>query len=186
MDIDLLVIGGGAGGIGAAQAAARRGASVTIVQDGPIGGDCTFTGCVPSKTLLAAAASGATFDEAIAKVRSAVVAIAANEDDRAMAAQGIEVLHGRAELRDRERVTVDGTTVAVGRIVLATGAAPVVPSIPGLDDIDILTNENVFDLRSRPVSLAVLGGGPIGCELAQAMARLGTTVSIIEAADRLL
>ena len=186
MDINLLVIGGGAGGIGAAQAAARRGASVTIVQDGPIGGDCTFTGCVPSKTLLAAAASGASFDDAMARVRSVVGEIAANEDDRAMAAQGIEVLHGRAELRDRQRVTVDGKSVQAGRIVLATGTAPVVPSIPGLDRIDILTNENVFDLRAQPRSLAVLGGGPIGCELAQAMARLGTTVSIVEAADRLL
>jgi len=186
MDIDLLVIGGGAGGISAAQTAARRGASVTIVQEGPIGGDCTFTGCVPSKALLAAAAEGASFDEAMGRVRAAVGTIAANEDDAAMAAQGVTVVHGRAELRDPRTAIVDGTAMRAGRIVVATGAAPIAPPIPGLDGIDILTNENVFDLRTRPGTLAVLGGGPIGCELAQALARLGTQVSVVEAADQLL
>lgn len=186
MDIDLLVIGGGAGGIGAAQTAARRGASVTIVQEGPIGGDCTFTGCVPSKALLSAAASGASFDEAMGRVRSAVDTIAANEDDEAMGRQGITVRHGRAVLRDGRSVGVDGSVLQAGRIVLATGAGPVVPPIPGLADIDALTNETLFSLTSRPRSLAVLGGGSIGCEMAQAFARLGTQVTLVEVLDRVL
>jgi len=186
VDVDLLVIGGGAGGIGAAQAAARRGASVTIVQDGPIGGDCTFTGCVPSKALLSAAASGASFDEAMRRVRSAVDTIAANEDDEAMGRQGISVRHGRAVLRGARSVEVDGSVLQVGRIVLATGAGPVVPAIPGLADIDSLTNETLFALTTQPRSLAVLGGGPIGSEMAQAFARLGTQVTLVEALDRVL
>jgi pyruvate/2-oxoglutarate dehydrogenase complex dihydrolipoamide dehydrogenase (E3) component len=185
-EVDLLVIGGGAGGIGAAQAAARRGATVTIVQDGPIGGDCTFTGCVPSKALLAAAADGVPFVEAMARMHAAVASIAAREDDAAMAAQGIQVRHGRAELRDARTVVVDGVALRARGIVLATGAAPVLPAIDGLDQVDPLTNETLFELTELPASLAILGGGPIGCEMAQAFARLGTEVTLVEALDRLL
>ncbi|MGK2947755.1 MAG: dihydrolipoyl dehydrogenase family protein [Acidimicrobiales bacterium] len=183
---DLLVVGGGAGGISAAQAAARRGASVLIVQDGPVGGDCTFTGCVPSKALLSAAAAGAGFDEAMAQVRRAVATIAGNEDDEAMAAQGITVRHGRATFTAPGVIEVDGTTIRARRTVIATGAAPVVPPIEGLETIDPLTNETLFDLARQPASLVVLGGGPIGVEMAQAFARLGTQVTLIEAEDRVL
>lgn len=186
MSIDLVVIGGGAGGLGAALTAARRKASVTMVQEGPIGGDCTFTGCVPSKALLSAAASGASFDDAMARVRSSIRTIAANEDDEAMARQGVTVRHGRAVLRGGGRVEVDGSVIEAGRIVLATGATPVVPPIPGLAAVDALTNESLFELTTQPPSLAVLGGGPIGSEMAQAFARLGTSVTLIEALDRLL
>jgi pyruvate/2-oxoglutarate dehydrogenase complex dihydrolipoamide dehydrogenase (E3) component len=185
-EVDLLVIGGGAGGLGAAQAAARRGARALLVQDGPIGGDCTFTGCVPSKALLAAAAAGAGFDDAMGRVRAAVATIAANEDDAAMAAQGIGVRHGRAALLGATRAEVGGEVLTAKAVVLATGAEPVVPPVPGLADADPLTNETLFELRTQPRSLAVLGGGPIGCEMAQAFARLGTKVVLLEAADRLL
>ncbi len=173
-DPDLLVIGGGAGGISAAQAAARRGASVLIVQDGPVGGDCTFTGCVPSKALLSAAAAGAGFDEAMARVRHAVGTVAGNEDDDAMAAQGIAVRHGRATFTAPGVVDVDGTAIRARRTIVATGARPVVPPIEGLDAIDALTNESLFSLERQPESMAVLGGGPIGVEMAQAFARLGS------------
>lgn len=111
----MLVIGGGAGGISAAQAAARRGATVLLVQDGPVGGDCTFTGCVPSKALLAAAASGAGFAGAMARVRQAVTTIAGNEDDDAMAEQGITVRHARATFAAPGVVDVDGTSVRARR-----------------------------------------------------------------------
>ena len=185
-DPDLIVIGGGAGGISAAQTAARRGASVVLVQDGPVGGDCTFTGCVPSKALLAAAASGTGFDDAMARVRHAVEVIAGNEDDTAMARQGIAVRHGRATFRAPGAVEVDGVTLRASRMIVATGAVPVMPSIAGLDAIDPLTNETLFDLKSQPRSLAVLGGGSIGVEMAQAFARLGTQVTVIEAEDRVL
>ncbi|MDQ3293495.1 MAG: FAD-dependent oxidoreductase [Actinomycetota bacterium] len=183
---DLLVIGGGAGGISAAQAAARRGASVLIVQDGPIGGDCTFTGCVPSKALLSAAAAGTGFDEAMARVRHAVGTIALNEDDDAMAAQGITVRHGRATFTAPGVVDVDGTTIRAKRIIVATGAGPDIPPIEGLGTIDVLTNETLFELERQPESMAVLGGGPIGVEMAQAFARLGTRITLIEAEDRVL
>jgi len=183
---DLLVIGGGAGGIAAAQAAARRGASVLIVQDGPIGGDCTFTGCVPSKALLSAAAAGTGFDEAMARVRHAVGTIAMNEDDAAMAAQGITVRHGRATFTAPGVVDVDGTTIRARRTVVATGAGPVIPPVEGLGTIDVLTNETLFELDRQPPSMAVLGGGPIGVEMAQAFARLGTRITLIEAEDRVL
>lgn len=185
-DPDLIVIGGGAGGISAAQTAARRGASVVLVQDGPVGGDCTFTGCVPSKALLAAAASGAGFDDAMARVRHAVEVIAGNEDDTAMARQGIAVRHGRATFRAPGAVEVDGVTLRSRRMIVATGAGPVMPPIAGLDAIDPLTNETLFDLKRQPRSLAVLGGGSIGVEMAQAFARLGTQVTVIEAEDRVL
>ena len=185
-DPDLLVIGGGAGGISAAQAAARRGASVVLVQDGPIGGDCTFTGCVPSKALLAAAAAGASFDDAMARVRHAIDVIARNEDDAAMAREGITVRHGRARFTAPGVVDVDGTTLRSRRVIVATGARPVVPPIDGLESVDFLTNETLFSLDRRPASMVVLGGGPIGLEMAQAFARVGTQVTVVEAEDRIL
>lgn len=185
-DPDLVVIGGGAGGISTAQAAARRGASVVLVQDGPVGGDCTFNGCVPSKTLLAAAAAGATFTDAITRVRQVVDTIAGHEDDKAMAAQGITVRNGRATITAPGVLDVDGATIRTRRVVIATGAGPAIPPIDGLDTIDVLTNENLFELAGQPASMAILGGGPIGVEMAQAFARLGTNVTIIEAEDQLL
>jgi pyruvate/2-oxoglutarate dehydrogenase complex dihydrolipoamide dehydrogenase (E3) component len=185
-DPDLLVIGGGAGGISAAQTAARRGASVVLVQEGPIGGDCTFTGCVPSKALLAAAAAGVGFDEAMARVRASVAAIAANEDDVAMSAHGVTVRHGRATFTAPGVVEVDGTVIRSRRTIVGTGAGPTVPPIEGLDRASVLTNEDLFELRAQPASLAILGAGPIGVEMTQAFARLGTQVTLIEAEDRVL
>jgi pyruvate/2-oxoglutarate dehydrogenase complex dihydrolipoamide dehydrogenase (E3) component len=186
VDYDLVVIGGGAAGLGAARFARQRRARVLLVQDGPIGGDCTFTGCVPSKTLIEAAGRGACFVDAMTAVRRAVETIAATEDAEALRREGIDVLTGRARLRGGGRIELDGRTLTADHIILATGAGPIVPGIDGLTDVAYLTNENVFTLTERPDSLAVLGGGAIGCELAQAFARLGTRVTVIEALDRLL
>ncbi len=183
---DLVMIGGGTGGLVAAQEARRRGASTVIVQDGPIGGDCTFTGCVPSKTLLAAAASGADFAEAMSRVHRAVERIAATEDAGALGRDGIDVVDGFARFTSPTTVEVDGRTIRSRRFVVATGARPSVPPIPGLRESSPLTNENLFELTSRPASMIVLGGGPIGCEMAQAFARLGTQVTLVEAVDRIL
>lgn len=185
-DVDLLVIGGGAAGITAAREGVRRGARTVLVQEGPVGGDCTFTGCVPSKTLLAAAARGASFDEAMTAVRAAVARIAATEDDLALGQGGVKVVHGRAVLRSPREVEVDDTRLRGRRIVIATGAGPMVPAIEGLRELDPLTSDTVFSLPVLPRRLAVLGGGAIGCELAQGIARLGAQVTIIEAEDRLL
>ena len=183
---DLVVVGGGAGGLVAAREARRRRASVAIVQDGPIGGDCTFTGCIPSKALLAAAAAGAGFDEAMTRVHRAVERIAATEDAAALATEGIDVVDGFARFTSPTTINVDGLTIRSTRFVVATGARPTMPPIPGLRDSAPLTSETLFDLDRRPESMIVLGGGPMGCEMSQAFARLGTRVTLVEVLDRLL
>ena len=183
---DLLVIGAGTAGMAAARGAARRGARVVLVADSPPGGDCTFTGCVPSKTLIAAAASGQAFEQAVVRVRDAIATVAATESVEVLRAKGIDVREGTAVFTGPRTVEVAGAVLRPKRIVLASGSGPVVPPIPGLDEVEYLTNESVFDLTSLPSQLAVLGGGAIGCELAQAFQRLGTTVTVIEGADRLL
>jgi pyruvate/2-oxoglutarate dehydrogenase complex dihydrolipoamide dehydrogenase (E3) component len=183
---ELIVIGGGPGGMAAARAAARAGVRPLLVQLGPIGGDCTFTGCVPSKTVIEAAARGESFEAAMLAARRAVEQIAATEDDEVFRREGIEVSHGWAAFRSPREVDVDGTVLRSRRFVIATGAQPAVPPIDGLADLDYLTNETVFELAELPASLAVLGGGAVGCELAQAFRRLGAQVTVIEALDRLL
>lgn len=170
----------------AARAGVRRGARTAMVQDGPIGGDCTFTGCVPSKTLIAAARRGVSFSEAVAATRRAVETIAATEDDAVFVKEGIDVIHGRARFTSTNEVAVGEDRIGAAHVVIATGAAPVVPRIDGLDEVGFLTNETVFDLSDQPKRLVVLGGGAIACELAQAFRRLGSEVTIIEAGDRIL
>ncbi|GGM80708.1 oxidoreductase [Longimycelium tulufanense] len=186
MDYDLLVLGGGAAGLAAAQAGVDAGASVLLVSEGELGGDCTFTGCVPSKTLIEAAAAGASFAEAMSRVRATVARIAATEDESVLRRRGINVMRGRARIVSRDTIDVDGRRVRGRRIVIATGATPVVPPLDGLAATPYLTTETVFDLTEPPESLAILGGGAVGCELAQAFARIGVAVSIVEAMDRLL
>ena len=186
METDLVVIGAGAAGIGAAQSARRRGAAVTLVERGPIGGDCTFTGCVPSKTLLEAAVRGAGFAEAMSAVHRAIDTVAAMEAAPVLREQGINVLEGIARFRDRRTIEVGGTILRPRAFVVATGAAPAVPPIPGLSTLPFLTNENLFNLTELPTSMVVLGAGPIGVEMAEAFARLGTSVTIVEATDHIL
>ena len=183
---DLVVIGGGAAGLGAARAGAAAGARVLLVSEGEIGGECTFTGCVPSKTLIQAAARGATFADAMTAVRGAVKTIAATETAEVLAREGIEALRGHAAFTRTGTVSVEGRALQARRFVIATGSRPAVPAVPGLAEAGYLTNETIFDLDELPGRLTVLGGGPVGCELAQAFARLGSQVTIIEAAPRLL
>lgn len=183
---DLLVIGGGAAGLAAAFGARWRGKRVTIVQDGPIGGDCTFTGCVPSKALLAAAAAGHSFDRAMSDVRGAVDAVAAEESAEALKVRGIDVIEGRGRFIDRNRVDVDGTELRADRIVIAAGSRASVPPIPGLSDTAHLTNHDLWQLSELPARLVIIGGGPIGCEMAQAFSTLGSHVTVVEGVDRLL
>jgi pyruvate/2-oxoglutarate dehydrogenase complex dihydrolipoamide dehydrogenase (E3) component len=159
---------------------------VVIVQHGPVGGDCTFTGCVPSKALLAAAARRLSFADAMRAVRNAVAHVAATEDAEALAREDIDVIDGYARFVDPGTVEVDGRRLRSRRFIVATGARALVPDIAGLRELAPLTNETLFELTSRPDSMIVLGGGAIGCEMAQAFARLGTHVTVLEAADRLL
>jgi pyruvate/2-oxoglutarate dehydrogenase complex dihydrolipoamide dehydrogenase (E3) component len=186
VDYDLIVIGGGAAGLGTARAAARARARILLISDGQPGGDCTFTGCVPSKTLIEAAKQGVAFPTAAQRVRDVVARVAATEDAAALRREHIDVALGRARFTGPGRLRVDGRELTAARFVIATGSGPLIPPIPGLDGVPYLTNETVFDLPALPGSLAVLGAGAVGCELAQAFARLGTQVTAIEGEGRLL
>lgn len=183
---DLVAVGGGAGGLAAARAGAVAKKRVALISDSPIGGDCTWTGCVPSKTLISAAADGLDFSAAMRRVQSTVDHIAATEDADALEREGIVVIEGRAALVDSHTVDVDGRRISAEHIVLATGARVAVPPIPGLVETGYLTNEDLWEVGVAPRRLGVLGGGPIGCELAQALARLGVEVTVFEMAEQLL
>ena len=186
MDHDLIVVGGGAAGLAAVRAARWAGADVAMVTDSAPGGDCTFTGCVPSKTLLAAARDGLDLAEAMARVRATVEHIAATESAEMLRSEGITVIEGRARLVTHDTVAVGDRRITASRIVLATGSKPSLPDIPGLAEAQPLTNETVFELTDAPKSLGIIGGGATGCELAQAFAAFGTEVTLFEQRSQLL
>ena len=184
---DLAVLGAGAAGLVAAREAARLGARVALIHDGPLGGECTWTGCVPSKALLhAAAGMHATFDAAMTAVHDAISRVAATEDAATLAAEGITVLSGHGVFRSPTVLDVGGTDVGARRTVVATGGTAAVPPIHGLGGVGYLTNDTIFELSDPPRHLAIIGGGAIGCELAQAFGRLGVRVTIVESETALL
>ncbi|MDG4828248.1 FAD-dependent oxidoreductase [Solwaraspora sp. WMMD1047] len=206
-ECDLAIIGGGTAGIVAAKTAGRFGARVLLVESERTGGDCLWTGCVPSKSLIAAAHTAHTVrtaarhgvhtgaprvDDAavLAYVRAAIARIEPVDSPAAIAADGARVVTGRAEFTGPSTLRVTGAgggwAVRFRWALIATGSAPAVPAVPGLVDADPLTTETLWDLASLPRRVAVLGGGPVGCELAQALARLDVEVTIVELADRLL
>lgn len=202
-DDNLIVVGAGAAGLIAAYIAATVRARVTLVERGAMGGDCLNTGCVPSKTLIASAkaahalrdagrygvrdASGRVdFPAVMRRVREAVETIAPKDSVARYESLGVRCVTGEAALADGHTVAVGGRRLSARRIVLATGAAPTMPPLPGLAAAAPLTSENLWSLRELPGRLLVLGGGPIGCELAQAFARLGSRVTVLEMAQRLL
>jgi pyruvate/2-oxoglutarate dehydrogenase complex dihydrolipoamide dehydrogenase (E3) component len=198
----VVVLGGGAAGLTAARTARRRGRRVALAERARPGGECTFTGCVPSKTLLetarrvAAATRGAAygfdatvevdFGRVMQRVRGVVEEVASQESPERLRAEGIELLAGVARFLDDHTVDVDGRRVVADRLVIATGSRPGMPAVEGLDAIGPLTNESVFQLRELPKRLLVLGGGAVGVELAQAFARLGAEVVLLEALPRIL
>jgi pyruvate/2-oxoglutarate dehydrogenase complex dihydrolipoamide dehydrogenase (E3) component len=186
MDFDLIVIGGGAAGLGTARAATRSGARTLLVADGPPGGDCTFTGCVPSKTLIESARHHLPFADAMQRVRDVIARIAATENAEALRREGIDVMEGQAEFVHQGQIKVDGRVITANRYVIATGATAAVPPIDGINTVPYETNETIFNLNQLPETLLVLGGGPVGCELAHAFARLGSRVTLVQGPDRLL
>lgn len=195
---DLCVIGAGAGGLAVAAGAAQMGASVALVERGRMGGDCLNYGCVPSKSLLAAAklAHGwrrggeigvryeppridfAAVADGIAQV---IAEIAPNDSVERFERLGVRVIQAEARFIDRHTVCAGAAEIRPRRFVIATGSAPAVPPIPGLDGVPYLTNETVFGNRMLPEHLIVIGGGPIGVEMAQAHRRLGAAVTVIDA-----
>ncbi|MGH3570245.1 MAG: dihydrolipoyl dehydrogenase family protein [Pseudonocardiaceae bacterium] len=200
---DLLVIGGGTAGLVGARTAASLGASVLMVERDCTGGDCLWTGCVPSKALLAAAAAAAdargagrlgvhvdgvrvAFDEVMAHVHAAIATIEPVDSPETLRAAGVHVVHGTARFTGPATAQVDGAAVRFRQALVATGSDPAVPPIPGLAEAAPLTSDTVWNLTELPDRLVVLGGGTIGCELGQAFTRLGSRVTIVEAADRLL
>jgi pyruvate/2-oxoglutarate dehydrogenase complex dihydrolipoamide dehydrogenase (E3) component len=201
---DLLVVGGGTAGLVAARTAARCGARVVLAEPDHPGGDCLWTGCVPSKAFLAAAAhahaarDGGRFGVHAGELRvdfAAVMAhvhrsrerIAPVDSVASLTADGVDVRAARARFTGPGHARLDpGGPLRFRRAVVCTGAGPVLPDLPGLADVVPLTTDTVWDLTDRPGSLVVLGAGPVGCELGQGFARLGTRVTLVEAAGRVL
>lgn len=199
---DICVIGAGSGGLSVAAAVAAFGVPVVLIEKGRMGGDCLNYGCVPSKALIAAGKRARAMSTAsplgIASVRpqvdyaavhdhvhAVIGAIAPNDSVERFTAMGVRVIKEAAVFTGRDRVRAGNTTVIARRFVIATGSSPLVPPIPGLDKVKYLTNETFFDLKEPPRRLMIVGGGPIGIELAQASARLGAEVTVLEAMDPL-
>jgi pyruvate/2-oxoglutarate dehydrogenase complex dihydrolipoamide dehydrogenase (E3) component len=199
---DLCVIGAGSAGLSIAAGAQQMGARVVLIERGPMGGDCLNTGCVPSKALLAAARRVAQaadwrhfglqgtppavdFPGVMRHVHEVIAAIAPNDSVARFEGLGVTVIQAEARFLGPDSLEAGGRRLVAKRFVLATGSRALVPPIPGLSEVEHLTNETVFELSERPSHLLVLGGGPIGCELAQAFRRLGSKVTLVEL-DRLL
>jgi pyruvate/2-oxoglutarate dehydrogenase complex dihydrolipoamide dehydrogenase (E3) component len=182
----LTVIGAGPAGLVTAIAAAGLGARVALIERHAMGGDCLNVGCVPSKTLLAGAAAGLTFAHAMQRVHAVRAAIARHDSVERYTQAGVDVFLGQASFNNAHEIRVAGARLRTRRTVIATGARAHIPPLPGLAEIGPLTNETVFDLSAQPRRLAVLGAGPVGCELAQAFARLGTQVELLELGPQIL
>ncbi|TYB80691.1 dihydrolipoyl dehydrogenase family protein [Maritimibacter fusiformis] len=178
---DICIIGAGSGGLSVAAGAVQMGARVVLIEKGAMGGDCLNTGCVPSKALLHAAATGMGWRAAHEHVRETIASIAPHDSVERFEELGVTVIKGAARFSGRRSVTVGDTEVHARRIVIATGSVPFVPPIPGIEDVPYLTNETIFDLAQAPGHLIVLGGGPVGVEMALAHRRLGAEVTVIEA-----
>ncbi len=200
-EFDLVIIGAGSGGLTAAGFAAQLGANVALVEKNRIGGDCTWTGCVPSKALLKAAkvahearmASrfGITTNSLVVEmtkvreyVRQAIQQVYQFESPEELSKQGIEVIEGAGRFADAQTIMVGDQLVRAKTFLITTGARPQIPSIAGLNEIPFMTYEQIFDNDRLPRAMIVVGGGPIGMEMAQAYQRLGAQVTIV--ADRLL
>lgn len=194
---DILAIGGGTAGLVTAAGAAGLGARAALVERDRLGGECLWTGCVPSKALIAAgkaahAARGAAglgvhvgevrvdFAAVMAHVREAQKRIEPHDSPERFRGLGVDVFAAHATLEAPDAVRVDGRVLRARHVVLAMGTAPATPAIPGLDGVRFLTNESVFSLEALPPRLAVLGAGPVGVEMAQAFARLGSAVTVFE------
>lgn len=202
-DYNIVVIGGGSAGLVSAYIASAVKAKVALIEKHKMGGDCLNTGCVPSKALIRSAKimhylrksedyglapiePQFEFSKVMERVQRVIQAIEPHDSIQRYSGLGVDCMTGEAKILSPFEVQVNGKVITTKNIVVATGARPLIPSIPGLDLVRPLTSENIWNLREQPKNLVVLGGGPIGCEMAQAFNRLGTKVSLIEMSDRIL
>jgi pyruvate/2-oxoglutarate dehydrogenase complex dihydrolipoamide dehydrogenase (E3) component len=192
---DVIVIGGGGAGLSAAFTTAGFGKKTLLVEKNKTGGECTWSGCIPSKALIHLAElnhvaqetggkqkTGNPFKQ-VDEVRQLVYS---HETPEVLAERGVETLIGAARFTGRDTIEVDGEAFQAKRFVLAVGSKALVPPVPGLADTPHLTNESLFELEKLPESALVMGGGPIGLEMAQALSRLGVEITVVEMLDRIL
>ncbi|MDQ2978264.1 MAG: FAD-dependent oxidoreductase, partial [Acidobacteriota bacterium] len=201
---NVVVIGAGTAGLVTAAGTAGLGGRVAVVERGRMGGDCLNTGCVPSKALIASARLAdrmrhaknwglvpstpvVDYEPIAARMRSKRERLAGNDSQERFEGLGVDVYRGEARFVSAREVRVGETTLRATNFVIATGSRPAIPEIPGLDSVRFYTNESIFDkLDVVPRRLAILGGGPIGCELGQAFARFGARVTILQRAPQIL
>ena len=202
-DYDICILGGGAAGLVTAAGAAALGARTVLVEKQRLGGECLYTGCVPSKTLLHSARMAALIRRAqdcglsaqlappeigrvMEHVSQVIAAIAPQDSPERFRSLGVEVIEAPGRFTGAHSVQAGGCEIRARRFVIATGSRPAIPPIPGLEHVRYFTNENIFSLRDSMPDLAIVGGGPIGVELAQAFSRLGSRVSILESGLQIL
>ncbi|MCZ6727156.1 MAG: mercuric reductase [Acidobacteria bacterium] len=200
----LVVVGGGTAGLVSAAGAAGLGARVALIERNMLGGDCLTVGCVPSKAVIRAARAwhdarmaaaefggpavygGGDFGAAMERMRRLRAGISHHDSAERFTGLGMDVFIGNATFVASDALEVGGQRLRFRRAIIATGARASAPPIPGLEEVDYLTNETLFNLTEVPESLGIIGAGPIGCEMAQSFARLGSEVHLIEAMDRIL
>ncbi len=197
LEVDLCVVGAGSAGLSAASVAAQLGRRVVLIERGEMGGECLNNGCVPSKALLAAAKAAhavrdsarfgiaaaepeVDFPKVMARVQSVIAAIAPHDSVERFEKLGAQVIRDQARFVEPRVLVAGETRIKARRVIVATGSAPATPKVEGLDQIPYFTNETIFANRTLPDHLLVLGGGPIGIEMAQAHARLGSRVTVVE------
>jgi len=202
-DRNLVVIGGGSAGLVTSLIGAAVKADVTLIEKHKMGGDCLNTGCVPSKALIRSArfvaqqrratelgmtSASVEFDfaDVMARIQRVIKTIEPHDSVERFRGLGVDVIEGEARITSPYTVEVNGQTLTTRSIVIATGARPLVPPLPGIDEVGYLTSDTIWDLRELPRRLLVLGGGPIGCELAQSFARLGSQVIQVERGARIM
>jgi len=202
-DRDMVVLGAGSGGLVSSYIAAAVKAKVSLIERHKMGGDCLNTGCVPSKALIRSAklmnqirhsekygvqnATGEIdFAKTMQRVHEVISKIEPHDSVERYTNLGVDVIEGEGKITSPWTVEVDGRTITTRNIVIATGASPFVPPIPGIDKINYLTSDNLWDLKTKPERLIVLGGGPIGSELAQAFNRLGSEVWQVEREEKIM
>ena len=202
-DANVVVVGGGSAGLVTSLIVAGAKARVVLVEKHRMGGDCLYTGCVPSKSIIRSgrimeyirraedygivdAAGKVDFAAVMRRVQTVIETIAPHDSPERFTSLGVECVSGAARLLSPYEVEVEGKRITTESIVIASGARPFIPLVPGLDGIDYLTSDNVWSLTELPPRLLVVGGGPIGCELAQAFSRLGSKVTQVDMAERIM